>query len=324
MVSEKIKEEGSCGKSCEFCLHHQANDCPGCAQKPGQEETGACALARSRRERGEQACSVCSLRVVCGMPCDPYGTWITKAAAPTAIHRTSTGKGKNTVRRSPELIRLSRAVAPRLWILFWVSIARLPLAAVYKIILSPQVTWPLPFFLNLIYYVVVCMVLSFLSREERKYRAAAVGNILFFFTNAATLFALSERLELGLSLVETAATFVFFYLEYHAHASLTEQADPALAEKWKSLWSWTRASVIAFVVSLLLSFVVLLFVSLFSYYLDALYIFSNLLLLFATVAQTAVFVLYYVYLYRTASLFTSITRNPEKEGQKPKQRRKPI
>lgn len=283
MVSEKVKEEGSCGKSCEACPHRQANDCPGCTRGPGQKGVGECELARCRREHGYPPCSACRFRVSCGT----YRRWHDAAQDRLDERRAEIDRRLELSRTDPDLSLL-------LWILFWLT-----LLGTFSIRLTTsggdaaqqELFWSIAGLVR----TAVCGVLFLrLSKEENTYRTAGLFTLVSVALSLLTLFlpadAMGGGLILVLGLCGTGLSIAAEYYECSAHAALAERWDEQLAGKWRMLWKWRAAALIAAAAAMLLSAVPTL---------------SLLLVLFVIAAMAVTGIWKLVCLYRTAKLFGS-------------------
>ncbi len=264
--------ESACGTCCEACAHWRGKDCPGCEEKPGQDVTGTCELARARRERGEQACSACSLRVVCGAPCGPH-PWRAAQREETAVcclsqpQRTETAvccpsqpqraeaavcgpsqprtNGYAAVNLSPEGLRLCRTAAPLLWALFGLTIAPFVISYLFFAIRLPQDAPPVAAVLKLLCRAAVAAALFLLSREIRKYGAAAIYDVISLVFSALCLFLpLSDLFVSAAALVEMILSLVSFCIQCRAHMLLAERTDPALSGKCRARRRWPLPAIL--------------------------------------------------------------------------------
>lgn len=307
--------ESSCGKLCEACPHRRAGDCPGCAEKPGRDGTGACGLARARRERGEQACSACSLRVVCCAPCSPDRSWVVETGA-LAVRHPAPPQPPGQPALSPELLRLCRAAAPLLWLLFALTAAPFALSLSLPALLSaalPQAAGPVNTGLSLLCRAAAAVVLFLLSREESGYRASAVcDTVSLAFRSVCLALALPDVPAQAAELAETILLLVSFCIQCRANLRLAGRADPGLAGKWGKLRRWTLAALLAPAASLLLLGLSLLLELVFGWSPSAsLGVLAVLLSLFSLAAALVVPIVFLVLLGQTASRLASLARGAE-------------
>lgn len=336
--------ESACGTCCEACAHWRGKECPGCGEKPGQDVTGACELARARRERGEQACSACSLRVVCGAPCGPH-PWRAAQREETAVcclsqpQRTETAvccpsqpqraeaavcgpsqprtNGHAAVNLSPEGLRLCRTAAPLLWVLFGLTIAPFVISYLFFAIRLPQDAPPVAAVLKLLCRAAVAAALFLLSREIRKYGAAAICDVISLVFSALCLFLpLSDLFVSAAALVEMILSLVSFCIQCRAHMLLAERTDPALSGKWRALRRWTLAAIFALLVNMTLLLAGIFFDSFLGFSLSSFFlVIGTLLTVFTGLAGLAIPVVFLVFLGQTASRLAFLAREA---GQKSK------
>ena len=323
--------ESACGTCCEACVHWRGKDCPGCEEKPGQDVTGACELARARRERGEQACSACSLRVVCGAPCGPH-PWRaaqreeSAVCCPSLSQRETTAvcspsqprtNGYAAVNLSPEGLRLCRTAAPLLWVLFGLTIAPFVIPYLFFAIRLPQDAPPVAAVLKLFCRAAVAAALFLLSREIRKYGAAAICDVISLVFSALCLFLpLPDLFVSAAALVEMILSLVSFCIQCRAHMLLAERTDPALSGKWRALRRWTLAAIFALLVNLTLLFAGIFFDSFLGFSLSSSFlVIGTLLTVFTGLAGLAIPVVFLVFLGQTASRLAFLAREA---GQKSK------
>lgn len=336
--------ESACGTCCEACAHWRGKECPGCGEKPGQDVTGACELARARRERGEQACSACSLRVVCGAPCGPH-PWRAAQREETAVcclsqpQRTETAvccpsqpqraeaavcgpsqprtNGHAAVNLSPEGLRLCRTAAPLLWVLFGLTIAPFVISYLFFAIRLPQDAPPVAAVLKLLCRAAVAAALFLLSREIRKYGAAAICDVISLVFSALCLFLpLSDLFVSAAALVEMILSLVSFCIQCRAHMLLAERTDPALSGKWRALRRWTLAAIFALLVNMTLLLAGIFFDSFLGFSLSSSFlVIGTLLTVFTGLPGLAIPVVFLVFLGQTASRLAFLAREA---GQKSK------
>lgn len=310
--------ESFCGTCCEACAHWRGKDCPGCEEKPGQDVTGACELARARRERGEQACSACSLRVVCGAPCGPH-PWRAAQRETTAVCGPSQPRTNRhaAVNLSPEGLRLCRTAAPLLWALFGLTIAPFVISYLFFAIRLPQDAPPVAAVLKLLCRAAVAAALFLLSREIRKYGAAAICDVISLVFSALCLFLpLSDLFVSAAALVEMILSLVSFCIQCRAHMLLAERTDPALSGKWRALRRWTLAAIFALLVNLTLLLAGIFFDSFLGFSLSSSFlVIGTLLTVFTGLAGLAIPVVFLVFLGQTASRLAFLAREA---GQKSK------
>lgn len=291
--------ESSCGRACELCPHRRAEDCPGCAAKPGQDETGFCELARARRERGEQACSQCGLRVVCCAPCGSQQSWVAQTGVVTVRYPVKVRAAVRPAEPSPELLRLARAAGPLLWVLFGVTLAPFAVERLLAAVRLSESVPQLPAVLILLCRAAAAAVLFLLSRKERGYRAAAVCDTLGAALNAVCLLPLPDLPASAAGLAEIVLRLVSFCIQCRAHGLLAERADPALTGRWRGLRRWTLAAVFAPLASLVLL--------LLDFFLSvSLGVVSVLLMLFTLAAVAVIPIVFLVFLGQTAARFSSL------------------
>ena len=323
--------ESACGTCCEACAHWRGKDCPGCEEKPGQDVTGACELARARRERGEQACSACSLRVVCGAPCGPH-PWRAAQRETTAVCSPSQPQRETTavcgpsqprtnrhaaVNLSPEGLRLCRTAAPLLWALFGLTIAPFVISYLFFAIRLPQDAPPVAAVLKLLCRAAVAAALFLLSREIRKYGAAAICDVISLVFSALCLFLpLSDLFVSAAALVEMILSLVSFCIQCRAHMLLAERTDPALSGKWRALRRWTLAAIFALLVNLTLLLAGIFFDSFLGFSLSSSFlVIGTLLTVFAGLAGLVIPVVFILFVGQTASRLAFLARE---SGQKSK------
>ena len=95
--------------------------------------------------------------------------------------------------------------------------------------------------------------LFLLSREVRKYGAAAICDVLSLVFSALCLFLpLSDLFVSAAALMEMILSLVSFCIQCRAHMLLVEKTDPALSGKWRTLRHWTLAAIFAPLVNLTL------------------------------------------------------------------------
>ena len=180
------------------------------------------------------------------------------------------------------------------WILFWLTLLgtfliRLPISG--DVAAQKVLCWSLAGLVR----TAACGVLFLrLSREENTYRTAGLLTFASVALSLLTLFLPADAMGGGLILVlgicGTGLSIAAEYYECSAHAALAEPWDEQLADKWRTLWKWRAAALIAAAAAMLLFAVPTL---------------GLLLVLFVIAAMAVTGIWKLVCLYRTAKLFGS-------------------
>ena len=163
----------------------------------------------------------------------------------------------------------------------------------------------------------VAAALFLLSREVRKYGAAAICDVLSLVFSALCLFLpLSDLFVSAAALVEMILSLVSFCIQCRAHMLLAERTDPALSGKWRALRRWTLAAIFALLVNLTLLLAGIFFDSFLGFSLSSSFlVIGTLLTVFAGLAGLVIPVVFLVFLGQTASRLAFLAREA---GQKSK------
>lgn len=163
----------------------------------------------------------------------------------------------------------------------------------------------------------VAAALFLLSREVRKYGAAAICDVLSLVFSALCLFLpLSDLFVSAAALMEMILSLVSFCIQCRAHMLLVEKTDPALSGKWRTLRHWTLAAIFAPLVNLTLLLAEIFFDSFLGFSLSSSFlVIGTLLTVFAGLAGLAIPVVFLVFLGQTASRLAFLAREA---GQKSK------
>ena len=159
--------------------------------------------------------------------------------------------------------------------------------------------------------------LFLLSREIRKYGAAAICDVISLVFSALCLFLpLPDLFVSAAALVEMILSLVSFCIQCRAHMLLAERTDPALSGKWRALRRWTLAAIFALLVNLTLLLAGIFFDSFLGFSLSSSFlVIGTLLTMFTGLAGLAIPVVFLVFLGQTASRLAFLAREA---GQKNK------
>lgn len=276
-----------CGKNCEECTYKAELSCTGCQSGPGRMLNGDCKLARCCRDKGHETCDTCALRRNCGI-------WLDKGSIP-----------KQRIERRIELQKEQEMIALRapflgkwLWILFWLVVPQgIANFMTGDVMLSLIPALEKPGEIGLVICLIIRVLVLFkVSKEHSSYRLAALLGIANIVVNVVELMLGIEDIYVLFMLAVVQSVVLLFseYYEYKAHTEVVMAVSPIISEQWDNYWNWYMYSLIVFVVSL---FLIFLLPRLAVLTLSA----SSIGILVAVIKKL-------VYLYRTAQAFRSCTK----------------
>lgn len=227
-----------CGKSCESCAQKEQKLCPGCRPGPGRSWSGDCEIAVCCRDKGHETCDTCTNKRYCGKRSQRDGM----------IDRRERKTAEQAAQRA-ELARKAPFLYKWLSILFWLVI---PATVASLLAMEAMANVAPKVYLFGKYLTVVCglvygLVLLRLAKENLTYRTAGVLRLV---TAAASLLLVSGKnaaanWTLLISLPAAVVGLVGTYQEYMAHAGVLSGVDDFRAERWRMLWKWRLALIIA-------------------------------------------------------------------------------
>ncbi len=264
-----------CGKNCDDCPQRQ--ECAGCntGQKSAEALFGCPVAKCCLKNKGRMSCDPCSEKEYC-----------------VTLRRYAQSPAE-WVDRNASLF------APLLWTLFWLAVANCTIGFFLNDTIFPLPDWPvlLGTVLDILYQVARGWILLKLSHRERYFSLAGRCGLW-----AAGLQIFSELLArdngretiafaiiyIAVSLLQMIMQLVSVGHEFRGYASILQDLDESLSQKWLKLRTWY----IGFMVALFVFMVCALSVPLFVGMMQAT-VFSMLI----------VDIVEYVYLYETAKLF---------------------
>lgn len=262
-----------CGKHCENCVQKIQLECPGCRTGPGKAYAAECAIARCCVARGHHDCDSCVNASTC---------FHLKGCGSAAELRLKKRQNDAAVLRG----RLERSTVLGIWmtVAFWVLIASI--AVGFLLAFSEG---SLGDIVSVLFSIAYAAILLKMGDTSRCFRLAGILGIVCGVCNF--LGTLSE--ELGytalFSLVAMVLGFVWEYQEFLGYAEVTEELDPELSQKWRTLWGWQFGCLCAVAIGAVLTFIGLLL--------------AALVVLVAAVASLVISVIKLFYIYRSAKLF---------------------
>lgn len=253
-ASEAVAPETYCGRSCQGCPHREALHCSGCRQFPHGEISG-CSIARCCGEKHLAACEACGYHDTCNklrsasdVPHQRLQTyrlhekqWQAQEALLQAKQQWRTTYAPQFSRRLRPMLALT-LLTDVLSILFLLTVALRSFDFLPTLRLPLAMLAPLPALLS-----AGCAL--GLTHAYASYRAAA------WFAIGAVPFAMLTNLLLvwkPASLWFMAPLFpalILVLISQHclcrSHAAITEDLDPVLSRRWRSLWKWQAGTLIS-------------------------------------------------------------------------------
>lgn len=225
-----------CGKNCESCPQKEQKLCPGCRQGPGRSWSGDCEIAVCCRDKGHETCDTCTNNRYCGK----------RSRRDGMIDRREQKAAEQAAQRA-ELARKAPFLYKWLSILFWLVIP----ATVASLLGMEAMADAAPgVYLVGKYLTVVCsvaygLVLLRLAKENRTYQTAGVLRLVAAAASLLLVLLPVANWTVIISLPAAVAGLVAAYHEYMAHAGVLRGVDDDRAEKWRLLWKWRLALLIA-------------------------------------------------------------------------------
>lgn len=272
-----------CGKNCDECGVREEIHCGGCASVVSD---AGCEIAACVSKNNHESCATCTMRASCS----------TRRQAPSMHeHRR---RAAEEAQRKRERIRENAAVCSK-WmrILFWLTIAQIPLSLIDDIINRLAVQRAVGM-VSAVFVLVTAFCLLKLQDAEGRYRTAALlqggAGLLNVLSVIVFDFFLPDVSVLRLIFALPAAVMLFAatYQTYTAHSWVTADLDRELSDNWERLWKWEIIALAGTLGSPLLAFLGLL---------------GALAILAVLVFSIIVDVLSIVWLRRSAELFREWT-----------------
>lgn len=282
-----------CGKNCAECTCKEALSCPGCKEGPGKKIYGDCELAKCCRDKGHEDCGTCSLK---------SGCWHLIHCEKEPEYRKQ--KQEEEQRRHEEIVRRAPFMCRWLRVLFWLMVPNI----VASILTFDFISNAFPkaslaaLILSLICLFTSVFALFKLSSHEEHYRKAAIH--ILIRTAAVTLFVVSVLISpeaylwlLILAIVKMASELIATYHRYKAHEAVTFGVDDTLSAQWGKLWKPTIICELGLLICKLFN----------NSPLWILYLLMCIIVLLS-IALFVIEILEYVYLYRTAEVYSKLSK----------------
>ena len=143
--------------------------------------------------------------------------------------------------------------------LFWLMIlSNIPALATHKWVLQniPPLYW-MGQALTLVSLMGIGVILLMLSREEKRYRAAGICQLIAgaasWALNILEGVEMNEDWRLLISLPGIVVALIALYQRLMAHADLLCDLDPTLCCKWRKLWTWNLVTCVCEIILAMLS-----------------------------------------------------------------------
>lgn len=272
--------ETYCGKTCDCCAEKQQLKCPGCRMGPGRAFQGDCTISKCCVSRKLSSCTACTTASTC------YNLRSSASAASVRLQRQ-----KDETARQKRMYERSVMMGKSLLILFWLVIV----STVVGLFLNENAVeqnpaLALPYTITRLgYSVAYALVLCKMNDVSECYEYAGIsGFVAAALTLVASLLGASGW-AVFLSLVTAIPSFICEYQEYMGHAEATEEMDPDMAKKWRTLWYWNLGCLCATIGGTLLTLIGLLI--------------AALIVAVAAIGVLVVSIIKIIFLYRTAKAF---------------------
>lgn len=272
--------ETYCTKSCAECAKRESAQCPGCKTGPGRAIGGECGIANCCRGKGHETCETCGFRSSCGM-----------LAGRDDMMEKLTRDRENRAQERENIARRAVVLGKWLWPLFWLVIPNL----ISSILTQEDLAAAVPEIgmvgevLGAVCTIAYAVILLQMRREEEGYGTAGKLLLGSFVLSAVTTLLGDNILAAVAGLAASIVSLLGEYQEFTAHADVLSGVDSELSEKWRRLWTWNVAAMIAMLVAIPVTLIVP--------------VVGMIVLLAAAIGAIAVGVLKLVYLYRMAKLF---------------------
>lgn len=260
-----------CGKQCENCSQKVQLGCSDCRTGPGKAYSAECAIAKCCVTRGHHDCSDCVNASTC---------MHLKGCGDAAELRLKKRQNDVAVLRG----RLERSTVLGIWltVAFWLMIASIVVGLVLAFSEGTMAD-----IISALFSVAYAAILVKMGDISRSFRLAGIFGIVCAVCNF--LGAISEPMAALFSLVAMIVGFVWEYYEFLGYAEVTEELDPELSQKWRTLWGWQFGCLCAVAIGTLFTLMGLLL--------------AALVVLVAAVASLVISIIKLVYIYQSAKLF---------------------
>ncbi len=222
--------ENHCGRSCEGCCYKESLDCPGCESWASEEMNTTCEVISCCKIRMQTSCTSCSSKNVC----DKYKE---HQETPENIKRKlkEDDEKVNKVKKYYDLSESFR----KMFVLF---IATMVIDLLFGLVLGSfsQVFDIIGNVALAICNIMCAVIILKLSKYDGAYKKAGIFGIIGSLRSIAIIMPATNGFIITISLIIMIAGFVLslvsLFIEYRAHAKLTENFDRKISENWRYLF----------------------------------------------------------------------------------------
>lgn len=227
--------ETYCGKSCDSCSYKISEQCPGCSEGPGNEDYGACDLAKCCRDKGHEKCETCRFSYDCYLLKD-------KEYMPEEMAK----KTKLELNRRDKLENNVPILAFWLKVLLWLNVPSFVGGLLATQSGSEEIAL-LGLFISLFVELIYGVILIKLATVEKRFAYSGIFFLLSTGLSGFSLFIPSSMKipSLIISMVSTVLSTAATYYEIYGYASVLRGVDNVLSAKWIKVWKWNLIMIVA-------------------------------------------------------------------------------